>query len=157
MRKPEDLTREQLEQIADHVQLWLYEQNGDYVLDKDVNGGDFVEGMGSLLSDLGMAPPDAEERAAAVKVDRLATFVDGLMFTPEEQERRNREILDDLANGIAKPWLDVGLRLRHQSSNTNCPLNRGGGDGNSTCGCTCSDIDEFVISGPVPSVERGRS
>lgn len=80
MKKANQLTRDELEEIADLAQRFLYHEHGDvWNLDKDVPCGDFTMEMGALLDNLGMAPPGAEEVERKAEIEEFAQFVGELV------------------------------------------------------------------------------
>ena len=60
MKNPEELDRRELVEIARHLQGGLFvDDDGKITLDKDVNGGDLVEEMTSVLHHYGLAPQES--------------------------------------------------------------------------------------------------
>src|SRR2546421_360261 len=58
MKRPSDLTREQLEEIVGEVQQMLYLQDGSWTLKKPWDGGDICDRLAGLMDRHGMVPED---------------------------------------------------------------------------------------------------
>lgn len=62
MKRPQDLTREELEKIAGYAQGFLFGELGEHgnvrwVQTKQVSGADFIDHMVAVLAECGMMPP----------------------------------------------------------------------------------------------------